>query len=50
MMFESQCAEYFCEFVVSEEMSIFYRINTAYHDSLVDMGGGGLITCEFVLN
>ena len=48
-MFESRCAEHFCEFKMSKEMIIFYRTNTVGYDCL-DMGNDNFVVFEFVLN
>ena len=49
-MLDSRCAEHFCEFGVTDRLSIFYRIGTAYYDCLPEWGEEKLIVYEFVLN
>lgn len=49
-MFESQCIEIYDEFVMSDEVVIHYVFNSLEHTCLMNMDGGDLLICEFVLN
>lgn len=48
-MFESECIEIYGEFMM-DELLIHYRLNSVEHTCLMNMDGGDLLICEFVLN